>query len=278
MITPSFECEQNDVFVIVRVKVPHVKLSAIEYTITDKVFHFYVKPYFLRLTFECELAENGTDSCKYDIDSGVMIFNLPKRNHGEYFPDLNMITKLLSGGKSNQSPKQEQKKSLIEVVGEELNPEELREEEFQFNWEQNIPKSFATDSSLLGFEEESTININNFPTYGFDGSKSKFFASFGQDYVAEVVELRDPDTVPNEERSIIRTERENQDFDPDHYVADFVMDKEIKNLIAHKARYQKELSKKKRKKEEFAIKWNDTEQQMLLNLSKKECTLFLHYY
>jgi protein SHQ1 len=265
MITPSFECEQTDDFVIVKIRVPHVKISAIEYTITDKVFHFYVKPYFLRLTFDNELAENGTDTCKYDIESGIMIVNLPKKNHGEHFADLNMMTKLLSGSNKQKEPKP---KSLIEVIGDEPNAEN---EEFEYDWEQTVPKPLKTDSSLLELEEEQIhVQVNNHPTYGFDNSHQQFFTSLGSDYVAEVISLRDPDTTPNEQRTVIRTEKENEDFDPDHYVADFIVNQEIQKIIAFKARYEKEY-KKKQKSVEYSIKWMDIEKQSLTNLPKKEC-------
>lgn len=271
MITPQFECEQDDTFVIVRIKVPHVKMSSMEYTIADNVFHFYVKPYFLRLTFERQLAENGTDSCKYDVDNGVVIVNLPKRNHGEYFPDLNMMTKLLSGGSSEIPKRSKNDKPLIEVIRDEQIQEEPKKD-FEFEWEQTIPRPFSeTDSSLLEFEDKSAVQINIAkPTYGFNGNYSQFFTSFSPDYIAEIIDLRNPDTTPKSERSLIHEQRENEDFDPDYYIADFIMNQEIKKLIDYKARYQKEL-KKKRKDPGRSIKWNEVEKQTLVNLPKREC-------
>jgi protein SHQ1 len=33
-------------------------------------FKFFVKPYFLRLTFEQELVEDGRETAQYDIETG----------------------------------------------------------------------------------------------------------------------------------------------------------------------------------------------------------------
>ena len=37
-------------------------------------FKFFVKPYFLRLTFEKELVEDGRESAHYDLESGCFSF------------------------------------------------------------------------------------------------------------------------------------------------------------------------------------------------------------
>ncbi|KAL0480087.1 hypothetical protein AKO1_007255 [Acrasis kona] len=276
MITPSFECEQNEEFVIVKIRVPHIRISSSEcYSIVDNVFHFYVKPYFLRLTFDHELSEDGTDSCKYDIESNVVIVQLPKKNKGEHFNDLNMLTKLLSGG-TKEIP--QVKKPLIEVIGGEdsnLDGEEEqggkldRREDFDFEWKQNIPKPFS-DSSLLDLEEP-TVNIESkdlHPRYGFNNSHSKFFSSLGDGYASEIIDLPDPDTVLNTDRPSIQHMRIEEEFDADYYVSDFVMNQDVLDVLKFKPRYQKEY--KKKLKGNASLKWNDVEKQTMMNLPKKE--------
>lgn len=59
-------------------------------------FKFHVAPYFLRLTFEQELAEDGTETAQYDIDSGNFTVQLPKKEKGQHFTGLELQTALLS--------------------------------------------------------------------------------------------------------------------------------------------------------------------------------------
>lgn len=115
MITPKFECIQNDEFVIVTIYIPHVKMTEMEYSIdnnsiededyahTKSLFRFYVKPYFLRLHFAQALQDEGSnDFSKYDPDNEKLIVHLPKKNRGEYFENLNMITWLLGSNRETQ--------------------------------------------------------------------------------------------------------------------------------------------------------------------------------
>ena len=48
MLTPIFELDQDDDFVIVKIKVPHAKLDSTEVDFDDYEFKFFSKPYFLR--------------------------------------------------------------------------------------------------------------------------------------------------------------------------------------------------------------------------------------
>ncbi len=48
MITPIFEVKQDEEFVIVILRVPHIKASDVDYYIMGNQFKFYAKPYFLR--------------------------------------------------------------------------------------------------------------------------------------------------------------------------------------------------------------------------------------
>jgi hypothetical protein len=41
------------------------------------------------------LKEDGSETAKYDVDSGILTITLPKFNPGEEFPDLQMISRLI---------------------------------------------------------------------------------------------------------------------------------------------------------------------------------------
>jgi len=78
MITPLFEVKQTDEFVIVVIKAPYIKASAVEFYILEKTFKVYAKPYFLRLVFQQELVEDGREKAQYDIATSELTLFLPK--------------------------------------------------------------------------------------------------------------------------------------------------------------------------------------------------------
>jgi len=79
MITPVFEISQDDDFVIVKLRAPHIKVNTFDFYIEEKTFKFYGKPYFLRLVFPGFLIEDGREKAAYDIDTGIVTVSLPKK-------------------------------------------------------------------------------------------------------------------------------------------------------------------------------------------------------
>lgn len=199
MLTPRFECSQDDNYVIVRIKVPHMRESEMEYSICDNVFRFYVKPYFLRLTFQQSLKQDGSDYSKYDIQNGVFICYLPKKNKGEKFENLNMLTLLLS------VPKKTQKKPMIEVVGSD-SKDITEREELDVDFEQEIPPMMEK------------LKISSTVTYGFDSKYNDFFTGYHADHVVDILDLLKPETTEKTERTKLRVEQELSKFDAERYM------------------------------------------------------------
>ena len=79
MITPVFEITQDDNFVIVHLRAPHIKVNTFDFYIEERTFKFYGKPYFLRLVFPSDLIEDGREKATYDIETGIVTVNLPKK-------------------------------------------------------------------------------------------------------------------------------------------------------------------------------------------------------
>lgn len=79
MITPIFEIDQDQDFVIVKLRAPHIKVNTFDFYIENKTFKFYGKPYFLRLVFPSSLVEDGREKASYDIDTGIVTVLLPKK-------------------------------------------------------------------------------------------------------------------------------------------------------------------------------------------------------
>uniref|UniRef100_A0A7S3G5P2 CS domain-containing protein n=1 Tax=Palpitomonas bilix TaxID=652834 RepID=A0A7S3G5P2_9EUKA len=233
MITPRFEAEQNSEFVIVHIETPHIKIAEVEFTIEERQFKLYVKPYFLRLTFEKECVEDGTEKATYDATKGVITAFIPKKNKGEVFEDLGMITQLLT---SKAKP---DVKPLIEVVSstnangeEEAVPPSQRQgfDPSLIDWE--------VEQQLPPGEDSGFVLSHDAPAYGFNRAYSKVFEAVG-DIVYEALDLHQPDTTKEGEREELQIRREVEDFDCDHYLSDRVFNEdEVKRLVSWKAEWE----------------------------------------
>nr|CAG4719539.1 unnamed protein product [Naegleria fowleri] len=301
MITPKFECTQNDEFVTVVIYIPHVKMTEMEYSIdnttvddpnhdhTKSLFRFYVKPYFLRLHFAQELNDTGEfDLAKYDPDQERIIIQLPKKNRGEYFENLSMITWLLGANRtigseegrvtssslllgnemsSPSSSSQPSKKApLIEVVESVSNQMQDHDDDetnhgmFDENsedWQQQLPDEKS--ASELMKEELGISKIY----YGFNKQFTDVFTKFSQDYINEIIDVPlNPEVISAEERRKIRILNEVEEFDPEHYLVDYInKDRDIKMVFDFKPLF---LSASQ------PFQWSDKEQEALRSLPKKE--------
>ena len=59
MLIPTFELRQTAEMVIVEIRVPFVRVSSMEFHVDGKDFHFYCKPYLLKLTLPHEVVDDG---------------------------------------------------------------------------------------------------------------------------------------------------------------------------------------------------------------------------
>ncbi|XP_063147663.1 protein SHQ1 homolog isoform X2 [Candoia aspera] len=218
MITPAFELSQDPDFLTITIKVPYARVSELEVYFEGKLFRFYAKPYFLRLTLPGRVVEDGREKASYH-DSGIFTIHLPKEIPGETFDGLDMLTALLAPKKSRSA------KPLVEEMGapDEENMEAEEEEEEEFDWE--------IEQTL---QEESTEGpLCPSGAYGFGNQKSEVFRRL-QDELNEVVDIKNPDITPVAERREKRLAAEAAKFDPDHYLADFFEDEAIHRLLKYK--------------------------------------------
>lgn len=175
--------------------------------------------------------EDGREKARYDIDKGQLIVQIPKENKGEFFENLDMLTQLLAKKKPNkQNP-------LIEVLPNENGeiPEvEEEDEDEDYEFEQTVPE----DSPLSGL---SSVH------YGFNNQYTDFFTNLQED-LSEILTIPNPDSIPRDTWRAERIQREDDQFDPDHYMADLMMDDEIKALLKYTPQVRKDLKKKKQLK------------------------------
>ncbi|KAJ3080572.1 Hsp90 cochaperone shq1, partial [Quaeritorhiza haematococci] len=251
MLTPSFSLKQDDDFITVHIRAPFLKTQQVEFYVEGSEFKFYAKPYFLRLHFPGNLVEDGREKASYNIDSGELTVQLPKETPGQHFPDLDLVTKLLTpsapsaaqeveissepstSGPSGPLPAASGSKPLIEVfettagkTGGDMEVDD--DEEAEFDW--NLPQELPDTNSITGAR------------YGFNNMYSGY-SSHVVSLTREVLEVTDIDQSTPASRRAERIERENFKFDEDYYMADYMNDEEIQRLIEFKPEFVKALKR-----------------------------------
>ncbi|NXP49912.1 SHQ1 protein, partial [Heliornis fulica] len=215
MITPAFELTQDPDFLTIVIKVPYARVSEFDVYFEGEDFKFYAKPYFLRLTLPGRVVEDGREKASYNTDKGTFTIQLPKEIPGQYFEGLDMLTSLLAPKKSRSA------KPLVEEIAASAELSEEEEEEFDWEIEQTPYEESA----------ESTLPLQYH--YGFGNSRSGVFQRL-QDELSDVIDIKDPDQTPAEERRRKRLEAEDAKFEPDHYLADLFEDEAIQHVLKYK--------------------------------------------
>ncbi|KAM9277170.1 protein SHQ1 homolog [Morus bassanus] len=215
MLTPAFELTQDPDFLTIIIKVPYARASEFDVYFEGEDFKFYAKPYFLRLTLPGRIVEDGREKASYNTDEGTFTIRLPKEIPGQYFERLDMLTSLLAPKKSRSA------KPLVEEIA--ASAELSEEEEEEFDWEiEQIPYKESAESTLpLQYR------------YGFGNLRSGVFQRL-QDELSDVIDVKDPDQTPVDERRRKRLAAEAAKFDPDHYLADFFEDEAIQHVLKYK--------------------------------------------
>ncbi|KAG5417332.1 hypothetical protein I9W82_004965 [Candida metapsilosis] len=294
MLTPYFTINQDDEFIYIDVKISHIRFSApnIEMTVDNDLFRFSLPPYYLRLRFPYPCVDDERSHAEYDSKSESVKIKIPKENKGQFFPDLDLTAKLLARTNENTVEKQKEKKPLIEEmdikneVSNDQAEKDLQEGE-DFNWEikQEVPSLEPLDDNLRVNTNDNKYGFNN----QYDGIVG-VSVSNGND----INGLGDPEATPVNDRIIERLIKENIQFDPEIYAADYIMekhptpddDKNFKQLIEWtNPKVQKFLKWYKsqqslREDERVAImpiEFSKEEQEKMMQLPRKSYLLDQHY-
>ncbi|RLN56935.1 hypothetical protein BBJ29_000884 [Phytophthora kernoviae] len=258
--TPRFHVTQDAAWVFVHVHVPFVRVSEMEFYVDRLDFTFYCKPYLLKLHFPHEVVDDELAKAVYDPnkENGTIVVHLPKKEPGQDFPDLDMLTKLLQPQQPPVDIKadtQRSKAPLIEVLDSSVPApignfqEETERLDALINGAATHSngsgdaeiESVKTDSSLLGLESglmtqsagslkleangkaEPSIGVrvtDLAPSYGFNNAYTDFFRVWhGQ--ISEILSLPDPEHMQPEQRRVLREAAEEQQFDVERYLMDF---------------------------------------------------------
>lgn len=210
-ITPKFSVTQSDEYVIVNIKVPHIRVASTEIIAEDENFSFYCHPYLLKLVLPFHVIGDD-ERCRaaYDLndDFGALTCYLPKLTFGQHFPDLDLTTKLL------------QKRSIL--------PHRNTIPTIDLISETSCSTDFdgPNDDQCLDLDQlDSDSPIQPLKhgklTYGFQNRYSNVLIGLSEDMVG-VLELTNPDEISPDLRRLQRLETENLLFDPSRYVADLI--------------------------------------------------------
>ena len=200
MLTPRFDLNQDDNFLIVTIYAPFTNISDTEIFMEDLDFRFFSKPYFLRLHLPKPIEESDLANAEYKADINSFVIKAPKKNSGEFFPGLDMLSELLKpkGCQNIQEPIEE-----FDENGELV-------EDIDCYFEQKISDDPTQEAS-------TSDSIDN--SYGFGFSRSNVFNRLLEE-CQEILEIRDLDSKPLDERKKERKEIEENAFNEDHYLAD----------------------------------------------------------
>lgn len=220
MITPQFGVDQDDDFIYVNIRAPYIKASMIQFEVSDEVFVFSLPPYYLRLRLPGHVTEDERMKSSYDLDTSTVKCKVAKKHPGEYFPDLDMLTKLLAT-KSQLEEAKSQKIRIQEVDSHPNNTESsdnnpIDHPDFDWEIEQQIPS-----------EQSSTAK------YGFNQQYSDIIG-ISMHNGNDINELAEPENESEEERLNLLRSTTKDSFDLEHYWADLYDDEMIKELLHFK--------------------------------------------
>ena len=244
MIRPIFNVTQDDSFIYIEAKVKYVKISDFEYFIEDNNFRFTLKPYYLNINLPKKLnSESNLNNFTYEPENQRLICKIQKLNIGENFENLEFISTLYNT-KSNNDKALSNNKSIFSKIQEinENNEETTSNNENNINLTISINNEKDLNDYLFNkyTEEKNKIksnkntleNLENIKTikniseykYGFNNS---FFDVFDKrkEELLEICDLN-PKEVPINKRYLFKLEKENNDFNSEHYITDLFLDDE----------------------------------------------------
>ena len=256
MITPHFNLSQNDNYVIIHIKIPpYQQFGNEDIQIDNNTMIYHSHPYFLSLTFENEIAKNGTEKAEIDRLECKLHIYLPKQNKGEVFPNLEILPlfltkkKVLSRVEVIDTIQNENEINNDEIIDVKVHHDNLYDndqiEEIHSIDNNSIhinstlndinntneknenylePTGYNNDTIVIGADqkirEDKEDEVDLFaPQYGFNDKHSSFFKDLHQSSY-EIVMLNNPDQSNKEERRKQRLETEVNTFDKDHYICD----------------------------------------------------------
>ncbi|CAE6433181.1 unnamed protein product [Rhizoctonia solani] len=242
MITPKFNCSQDHTSIIVQLYVPAVRAADVEIHVEETLFSAHINPYFLRLNFPHPVLEDDDSSASYDPSSGTLTVRLTKETKGVHFPDLDLLTKLLAPHSAAALNDEGRTKGpLIEVLNSP-SPDELADQlddKLRLDLEQEhaafvraAQNDWQIDQEVPDDElSDIGVSVSTRTPYGFLDLHTRYFTNVvhTENEVNELGAEAENSTLTK--RRQLREASEEAKWDEEHYIADFVDDEIIKELM-----------------------------------------------
>ncbi|KAG9125031.1 hypothetical protein FRC07_009229 [Ceratobasidium sp. 392] len=241
MITPKFSCAQDAASVTLQLYVPSVRAADAEIHVEDTLFSIHINPYFLRLNFPHPVLEDDDSSATYDPASGTLTVRLTKETKGTHFPDLDLLAKLLAPrSAATLTEEGRARQPLIEVLdGSGLDDlaAQLDDKLHLDREHEAFVKAAENDWQIEQTAPDEDLDAPSISTstrtaYGFLDLHTGYFVHVTSTE-NEVNELgTEAENATPARRRELREENEENKWDEEHYLADFVDDDVIRELIA----------------------------------------------
>jgi protein SHQ1 len=250
-ITPRFDVQQSASHVLLRIRVPHIRVSGAELHASGRDLTFHCRPFFLKLTLPHEVLDPSEEEQEqeqdqgeeqkgersgavYDPDDegGVITVRVRKRQPGLHFPGLDLQTRLLQLRKDKD--RKEHVFPSIEVLGEQRTPQENGDEENDDEEEEGESEgSSSCAPSLLA---------KNQNYYGFNSKYTQILTNLREE-TAEMTSLPDPENMTLASRQQLRQQSEEAAFCPDRYLGDLLGGEEdyiYQQAVGYTAQWEKQ--------------------------------------
>ncbi|KAH7340356.1 SHQ1 protein-domain-containing protein [Rhizoctonia solani] len=243
MITPKFSCSQDDSSVIVQLYVPAVRAADVEIHAEDTLFSVHINPYFLRLNFPHPVLEDDDSAASYDPSSGTLTVRLTKEIRGTHYPDLDLLAKLLAPRSAAAlSDEGRTKGPLIEVLATP-SPDTLADQldnKLRLDLEQEhavFARAAENDWQIEQVAPDDElpdvgVSTSTRTAYGFLDLHTGYFVNVvhTENEVNELGAEAENSTIAR--RRQLRETSEEAKWDEEHYMADFVDDEIIRELMS----------------------------------------------
>lgn len=233
MITPRFHCTQTLEAVAVSIYCPSVRASDVEINVDETLLTVHINPYFLRINFPHPVLEDDQSSATYDPSSGYLTVTLTKETKGQEFPDLDLLAKLLAPRHVEAS-----KQPVIEVIGSETSSQSELEELVDLTDAISLEQREILEAAENDWQfpqtivESPSLQLSTKRYYGFLDMYTGYFTHVAHTE-NDINELgNEAEHCSPEERRAKRLQHEEMKWDEEHYMADYVDDEYIQELLA----------------------------------------------
>ena len=249
LVTPLFSISQTASSLTLAIRAPHSRPHDIHVSADGPIFTFFCNPYALHLSFEHPVylhhpIDAPPQHTTYDFTTGIAHVTLRKTFAGTHFHKLDLLNTLLQDNPINPTDPPPFAAPSIQVLSSTIHPHHVDpppSSSDTLSEHSSLLPSITRTLASLNEEFASTANVSGLdislrelaltrPTYGFASRYEAIFRVRAED-ASQIVLLPNPDATPVWRRPALRKAAEDAKFDPDHYIADFLLEHEYAHVF-----------------------------------------------